>query len=249
MSTATETIRRHHAQILSRLSEQVRLLAERRPEADPAALTALLTQELLSHAAGEERALYPAVEPLIKAHGSATATMSLDHRVIADTVAAIVAAAQAVAAPDATAVQWEHLTQLALQLEAVLRLHLRKEEEIYLPLVERYLRAEEQARVLDAMHEQVPAAPLAPAQVLDVRAVPPAQRHELIFQTFAALPPGAAFTLVNDHDPKPLYYQLTVERPGEFTWAYEERGPEVWRVRIGKTATPGTAGAAPMGDV
>ena len=70
---------------------------------------------------------------------------------------------------------------------------------------------------------------------LDVRAVPPAKRHPLIFQTFDALQPGEAFMLVNDHDPRPLYYQFAFEKAGQLTWDYEEEGPEVWRVRVGKT--------------
>jgi len=40
--------------------------------------------------------------------------------------------------------------------------------------------------------------------VLDVRPLPTAQRHTQIFQRFAGLPPGEAFILINDHDPKPL---------------------------------------------
>lgn len=70
---------------------------------------------------------------------------------------------------------------------------------------------------------------------IDVRQIPPAQRHPLIFQTFEGLQPGAALWLVNDHDPKPLYYQFSYERAGEFTWEYVEQGPTVWRVRIGKS--------------
>ncbi|HLB02832.1 MAG TPA: DUF2249 domain-containing protein [Nitrospiria bacterium] len=69
---------------------------------------------------------------------------------------------------------------------------------------------------------------------VDVRHIPPAQRHSLIFQTFEALQPGEAFILVNDHDPKPLYYQFKFEREGQFSWEYLEQGPEVWQVRIGK---------------
>ena len=69
---------------------------------------------------------------------------------------------------------------------------------------------------------------------LDVRQIPPPQRHVLIFETFTNLQPGETFLLVNDHDPKPLYYQFKFERDGQFTWDYEEQGPEVWRVRIGK---------------
>lgn len=71
--------------------------------------------------------------------------------------------------------------------------------------------------------------------VLDVRALPPMRRHSLIFETYYSLGSGESFVLVNDHDPKPLYYQFAAEHAGQFTWAYEERGPEVWRVRIGKT--------------
>lgn len=69
---------------------------------------------------------------------------------------------------------------------------------------------------------------------LDVRAIPPAQRHGQIFDTFEALPAGAAFVLVNDHDPKPLYYQFAAERAGQFDWSYLEQGPATWRVRIGR---------------
>ena len=75
--------------------------------------------------------------------------------------------------------------------------------------------------------------------ILDVRTLPPAQRHPMIFQRFAALPVGGDFTLVNDHDPKPLYYQLNFEYSGQLGWDYLEQGPEVWRVRISRVAAEG----------
>jgi uncharacterized protein (DUF2249 family) len=71
---------------------------------------------------------------------------------------------------------------------------------------------------------------------LDIREVPPRDRHPLIFERFDGLAPGEGFVLVNDHDPRPLFYQFAAERAGGFTWDYQERGPEVWRVRIGKAA-------------
>jgi uncharacterized protein (DUF2249 family) len=71
-------------------------------------------------------------------------------------------------------------------------------------------------------------------RVLDVRAEAPARRHELIFSSYDGLPGGTGFVLVNDHDPKPLYYQFNAELPGKFEWEYLEKGPSVWRVRIGK---------------
>ncbi|HET6867084.1 MAG TPA: DUF2249 domain-containing protein [Solirubrobacteraceae bacterium] len=72
--------------------------------------------------------------------------------------------------------------------------------------------------------------------ILDVRSEPPARRHELIFDSYHALPPGAGFVLVNDHDPKPLWYQFEAEHAGAYSWDYLEQGPEVWRVRIGRPA-------------
>ena len=73
---------------------------------------------------------------------------------------------------------------------------------------------------------------------VDVRSVAPRDRHPLIFRTFDGLAVGKAMLLVNDHDPKPLYYQFVVEHPGEVDWEYLEQGPEVWRVRITRTAEP-----------
>ena len=47
---------------------------------------------------------------------------------------------------------------------------------------------------------------------IDVRQIPPPQRHPTIFQTFDGLTPGLSFILINDHDPKPLYYHFLLER-------------------------------------
>ncbi len=69
---------------------------------------------------------------------------------------------------------------------------------------------------------------------IDVRTIIPRERHPLIFKTFHNLAPGKSFLLVNDHDPKPLYYQFQAELSEPFQWDYLERGPEVWKVRIGK---------------
>lgn len=69
---------------------------------------------------------------------------------------------------------------------------------------------------------------------LDVRNIPPMNRHTTIFDWFEKLQPGEGFDLVNDHDPKPLYYQFQAELTGKFGWEYLETGPLTWRVRISK---------------
>lgn len=70
--------------------------------------------------------------------------------------------------------------------------------------------------------------------ILDIRTIPPMHRHPLIFDQFEALHTDESFILVNDHDPKPLYYQFQAERTDQFTWEYLEQGPQAWRVRIGR---------------
>ncbi len=73
-------------------------------------------------------------------------------------------------------------------------------------------------------------------QTVDVREVEPRERHPMIFDCFDQLAQGEVMELVNDHDPKPLYYQFMAEYPNEVGWEYLEQGPEVWRVRLTKLA-------------
>ncbi|HLT69979.1 MAG TPA: DUF2249 domain-containing protein [Acidimicrobiales bacterium] len=73
-------------------------------------------------------------------------------------------------------------------------------------------------------------------QTLDVRPMPPRDRHETIFERLDALATGETLRLVNDHDPVPLRYQLEATRPDQFRWEYVEEGPEEWAVDITKTA-------------
>lgn len=77
------------------------------------------------------------------------------------------------------------------------------------------------------------------ASRIDVRTIAPRDRHPLIFSTFGKLARGQALELVNDHDPRPLYYQFDAQMPGQFEWQYLEQGPDLWRVAITRTATAG----------
>jgi regulator of cell morphogenesis and NO signaling len=70
--------------------------------------------------------------------------------------------------------------------------------------------------------------------ILDVTVIEPRLKHPAIFEKFDALSPGEAFIINNDHDPKPLYYQLLAERGQVFVWDYLEKGPKTWQVKITK---------------
>lgn len=72
---------------------------------------------------------------------------------------------------------------------------------------------------------------------LDVRTLPHGRgRHDAIFGRLNTLNPGGQLVIVNDHDPKPLRYQIDVVWPEVFDWEYLEAGPQVWRVAITRRA-------------
>jgi len=81
--------------------------------------------------------------------------------------------------------------------------------------------------------------------ILDVTLIEPSQKHATIFLRFDALKEGEQFTIHNDHDPKPLYYQLLGQRGNIFSWDYLEKGPDWWKVTIAKR--PNNAGEETLG--
>lgn len=252
-----DAIRRHHEQLEQAVAGgalSVRDAADRLGDVAPArdALVLLLLQEVLPHAAAEESTLYdvaatlPRTELLVRA-------MVAEHRRLEGLVNELARARTSGA-----------MAASAGAVRALFEAHLAKENDDLIP--ELVAHDVDLARLLDGMHEilgggHAHAAAEAGAESsggcgcggcgcgggadasadvaeadLDVRAMPPSLRHEQIFAAVADLAPGGSFVLCNDHDPKPLRYQLDAERPGQITWDYLEEGPQVWRVRIGRTA-------------
>ncbi|MBS1764596.1 MAG: DUF2249 domain-containing protein [Bacteroidetes bacterium] len=68
--------------------------------------------------------------------------------------------------------------------------------------------------------------------VLDVTTLDPRIKHATIFSRIGELKSGENLTIHNDHDPKPLYYQLLSMYGDAFNWEYLEQGPEWWKVKI-----------------
>lgn len=66
--------------------------------------------------------------------------------------------------------------------------------------------------------------------MLDVTLLDPREKHPTIFKRFEELQPGASLIIHNDHDPKPLYYQMLGELGNVFSWEYTEQGPQWWKV-------------------
>jgi len=70
--------------------------------------------------------------------------------------------------------------------------------------------------------------------IINVPYIEPRLKHPTIFQVFEELNPGESMIIHNDHDPKPLYYQLLAEHGDVFTWVYLEQGPQWWDIRVSK---------------
>jgi uncharacterized protein (DUF2249 family) len=83
------------------------------------------------------------------------------------------------------------------------------------------------------------------SEVLDIREVPRPLRHPMIFAKFDALPVGGALRLVNDHDPVPLNRQFEMIRPDQARWEYEQRGPQIFRIRVTRVG-PSSASDSPL---
>ena len=46
---------------------------------------------------------------------------------------------------------------------------------------------------------------------LDVRPIPPVDRRRTVHAAFEGLEPGETLTILNDHEPKPLFYEFQAE--------------------------------------
>ena len=85
---------------------------------------------------------------------------------------------------------------------------------------------------------------------LNVTLLEPRMKHPTIFKYFDELQPGEAFRILNDHDPKPLYYQMLGERGNIFTWDYLQTGPWfVVQIRKNNAATQETMGEIATKDL
>jgi uncharacterized protein (DUF2249 family) len=71
-------------------------------------------------------------------------------------------------------------------------------------------------------------------ETLNLKPMPPFERHQKIFQVWNDLEAGETLRIINDHDPKPLQYQFEAEYKDRYEWEYEQEGPDDWIVRIRK---------------
>lgn len=88
-------------------------------------------------------------------------------------------------------------------------------------------------KITKKMHGDVQP-PSANGNILNVTELPPHLKHATIFGRFNDLKPGESLYIHNDHDPKPLYFQLVNQHGNTFAWEYQEQGPQWWKIKITK---------------
>ncbi|HEX6288684.1 MAG TPA: hemerythrin domain-containing protein [Herpetosiphonaceae bacterium] len=109
-----------------------------------------LSQHLIPHAEAEDQALYPVVSAAMGA-AQATATMSRDHIEVGRLTEELASIRSALAADEIGDAQAKALRRVLYGLYALVNVHFAKEEEIYLPLLDSRLTAEEARRMFADM--------------------------------------------------------------------------------------------------
>ncbi len=105
-----------------------------------------LRQELMPHAQGEERALYPRVDRLLGDSGLFVRSMVMDHEAIRRYVEMLSMQA------GLERHDFEQVLRAVVELRALLTMHLAKEEELMLPFLEVRLSEAEQEALLAEIH-------------------------------------------------------------------------------------------------
>lgn len=156
MTRLTQPLRDEHKELLPHL-ELLQTVADLVGDVPVALLRrsiddayAFLTHHLLPHAQAEERALYPVVGRLMSAPES-TATMSRDHVEIGQLTAELGSLRSHLGGTSLGASEEKALRRVLYGLSALVRVHFAKEEEVYLPLLDARLTAEEADQMFAAM--------------------------------------------------------------------------------------------------
>jgi hemerythrin-like domain-containing protein len=163
MAELTQPLRDEHKELLPHI-EALRLAADAVGEAPLAAVRkavddahAFLGGHLLVHAEAEERALYPAVARRLGGP-QATETMRRDHAEIRRLTEELDTLRSQLAGETLSDVQERSLRRVLYGLCALVGVHFAKEEEVYLPLLDRGLTRGEADDLFRAMGEAAAAA-------------------------------------------------------------------------------------------
>jgi len=161
MAVLPQHVRDEQTELLSR-SELLRRVADSIGSSAPAEAIRegvgqaciFLMHHLIPHAQAEEQVLYPTVGKLLRTL-EATDTMSRDHLEVIRLTEELETLRLHLFYAPLTESDEQALRRVLYGLYAIVKLHLAKEEEIYLPILEAHLHAEEVDRMVEAMERTV----------------------------------------------------------------------------------------------
>lgn len=112
-----------------------------------------LTKDLIPHAVAEDQVLYARVDELVGINGSThtTDTMRRDHQEVGTLTEQLEALGGKLEKGSLTAADQSELRRVLYSLNGVVGLHFAKEEEVYLPLLDRTQTAEQAQRMFEQM--------------------------------------------------------------------------------------------------
>jgi iron-sulfur cluster repair protein YtfE (RIC family) len=156
MTALTQPLHDEHKELLPHV-ERIREVAERVCDGPISEIRSgvdesydFLAHHLIAHAQAEDEALYPVVQKVL---GSplATKTMSRDHVEIIRYIVELATLKTGLNVKVLTVPQAQSLQRVLYGLYALLKLHFAKEEEVYLPILDRELTLDSAREMFDNM--------------------------------------------------------------------------------------------------
>ena len=158
MTTLMQPLREEHKELLPHI-EQLRIIANSVGESplnqlrlDIAEVYEFLAYHLIPHAEAEDAALYPVVASVMGA-ANATATMKRDHVEVAALTDELASLRFHLTENEVSASVYKELRRVLYGLYTLVKVHFAKEEEIYLPLLEKALKPDEAHALFAAMEK------------------------------------------------------------------------------------------------
>ncbi len=218
-------IEAHHAEMAQRLSVLASSMAKGATPEEHSSLakefSSYLRTDILPHARAEETSVYLRAQKVGLAQ--VVETMLFEHRYLGAKID-----------------EFETLTgseqaALSLVISEVFSTHAQKENLFILPQVLSSVPDEEVGEILsEIQREFTKAKGDTITSTVDLRPLEPRARHDVVFSKIQSLEGGGAVTVVNDHNPKPLFYQIDALWPGAYSCTINQVDERTFTMEIVK---------------
>jgi len=144
-----------HIDALATAGDSIGVASHEEQEKKVHASYVFLTEGLIPHAVAEDKVLYAKVDELVGVNGTthATDTMRRDHQEVGTLTDELGKLGGKLEKGDLAAADQHDLRRVLYSLNGIVGLHFAKEEEVYLPLLDRTLTAEQAQEMFEQMEE------------------------------------------------------------------------------------------------